>query len=253
MSHLTDADLVLYRQDEAPDRERIAAHLAACERCRTELDVLGRVLALVETDAAPVRDADYGAAVWNAIEARLDAPAPRARSWPTTWRGGCGGGAAGGARRRARRAPARGRSTAMPACGSSRQPRERPVLVAAVEDHLERTGLMLTELNNVQDGSDVQRGPRVGRGSRVCQPALSAIGGHRRRRADRTAARRSRARAARGRALARWRARHGGGRSKRCAAGSTRAVWPSRCGSRARSCARATGAEWRPRARRRAL
>jgi hypothetical protein len=155
MSHVSDADLVLYRHGDAPDRGRIEAHLAACDRCRTELDILSRVLALVEADIAPEPEPSYGVTVWNAIEARLDAAPTRAAfEWPTSWRGWL--------RLSAPPAAFAGAMAALllvvfggPAPVSRDVSREA-VLRAAVEDHLERTGLMLTELNNAQGAEDVE-------------------------------------------------------------------------------------------------
>jgi hypothetical protein len=183
MSHLTDADLVLYRQNEAPDQAAVAAHLESCARCRAELDTLSRVLALVETDTAPVREASYGVSVWNAIEARLDA-APPERGWsswlsfePTSVRGWlrvCAPPAAFAGAMAALlllvfsgRVPVTGPGTppdnlfGQPdgrhaAAPGPARPGGGEVLIAAVEDHLERTGLMLTELNNAEDGEDVR-------------------------------------------------------------------------------------------------
>lgn len=160
--HLTDADLVLYRQGDAPNRAAVAAHLASCAQCRGELETWSRVLALVEADPAPAPDAAYGVRVWNAIEARLDAPLPAGRiAWPVSWRGWlrwCAPPAAlAGAVAallfivvpRSPVAPAaRGPVSAAVEAGDE-------VLVAAVEDHLERTSLMLTELNNAEDVQDI--------------------------------------------------------------------------------------------------
>jgi len=156
MSHLTDADLVSYRQQDAPDHARIAAHLAACGRCRNELALLDRVLALVETETAPERDASYGVAVWNAIERRLDRPDPPRRAWwPSTW--------AGWARYCAPPAALAGAVAVLlavtygPRAGAPAAPSApgEAVLVAAVEDHFERTSLLLTELNNAEQDRDV--------------------------------------------------------------------------------------------------
>lgn len=155
--HLTDADLVLYRQDEAPDRTAIETHLAQCARCRQELETLSRVLALVEADHAPERPASYGVSVWNAIEPRLEgASSARGFAWPVSWRGWlrwCAPPAAlAGAVAALLLAVAPG-TTMAPV--TKAEPVRDAVLVAAVEDHLERTTLMLTELNNAEDGADV--------------------------------------------------------------------------------------------------
>lgn len=150
MHHLTDDELVLYRYDEAVDAATVEAHLAACARCRTELETLGRVLAEVDRDATPVRDASYGVSVWNAIEARLE-PAPDNQSalWPRSW--------GGWVRWTVPQAALAGAVVAalLVAFGVPGPARPAPaaqdaVLVGAVEDHLERTGLMLVELNNAE-------------------------------------------------------------------------------------------------------
>jgi hypothetical protein len=163
--HLSDADLVLYRQGDAPNGEAVAAHLASCAACRRELETWSRVLALVEADSAPEQDAAYGVRVWNAIETRLDAPAPARRvAWPVSWRGWlrwCAPPAALAVAVAALVMVVVPRSSIAPvapvaqAPAALADPAADTVLVAAVEDHLERTSLMLTELNNARDSEDV--------------------------------------------------------------------------------------------------
>ena len=156
--HLTDVDLVLYRQGDAPNGDAVAAHLATCAQCRRELDTWSRVLALVDAEPAPQPDAAYGLRVWNAIESRLESPAPARRlAWPLSWRGwvrwcappaALAGAVAALLFLVVPRAPVMPVATAPVAGGDT-------VLVAAVEDHLERTSLMLAELNNAEDPQDV--------------------------------------------------------------------------------------------------
>jgi hypothetical protein len=155
MSHVTDEALVLFRYDEAANQAAVKAHLDSCARCRRELATLTRVLAEVDRDAAPVHDADYGATVWRAIESRLDPPRPARTSWwPTSARGW--------ARWLAPQTALAGAlAAALFAAFHAPSPVPSPVrahdevLVGAVEDHLERTGLMLTELNNTDDAATV--------------------------------------------------------------------------------------------------
>jgi len=71
MKHMTEEELVAYREGETKGREAAAAHLQECAECRAELERIETVFAAL--DAVPVPDpgADYGQSVWQQIAPRL--------------------------------------------------------------------------------------------------------------------------------------------------------------------------------------
>lgn len=170
MAHVTEEELVAYRDREASDPEAVKAHLAACADCRETLATLDRLFATLDV---PVPDPGpaYEREVWARIQDRLAAE-PR-RSWRTGLGAWLLPQVALGAcvvlllvsivwleRPPARSTPAtvptqaaNGTDTAAPA----EQPQgaasiRNRVVMAAVGDHLQRAELMLTEFNNMDGG-----------------------------------------------------------------------------------------------------
>src|SRR2546427_8632854 len=79
MRHMTEEELIAYREGLASQRSAISQHLAACEECRAELQRIEAVLAALDTLPVPDPGADYGRRVWQQIAPRL--PEKRARWW----------------------------------------------------------------------------------------------------------------------------------------------------------------------------
>jgi predicted anti-sigma-YlaC factor YlaD len=178
MAHLTDEDLMSYREQESPvaDTAAIRAHLAACADCRANLATLDRLFAMMDVPV-PEPGPAYEREMWVRIQDRL-AEEPRGfghlnlgRSllpqlglaagvalllMGLFWFERPGGGATAPSRQMASAqagGTSVGPSKAVPASLPGEQAegaagiRSR-VLVAAVGDHLQRAELMLTELNN---------------------------------------------------------------------------------------------------------
>jgi hypothetical protein len=150
MTHLGEEDLVLHHYGEEPDPAATRAHLEACQACREELARLGRVLAAADV-AVPERGEDYGARVYQRLRFRLPARprrlAPRLAAWAAL---------------AASLVVAFliGRHTAAPPSGFSAPVRER-ILLVAVSDHLDRSGIVLAELAHAPaDGSADLSGER---------------------------------------------------------------------------------------------
>lgn len=148
MKHMMEEELIAYREGVARERAAIAQHLAACEKCRAELERIEMVLAALDTLPVPNPGDDYGRRVWQQIAPRL--PERPARWWQV-WL-------------EPRRLAAVGVLAALliaafitgrisrrdhltPDVANKEQIRER-VLVVAVGDHLGRTEMMLVELSN---------------------------------------------------------------------------------------------------------
>lgn len=77
MSHLTEEELILHYYSEEADVFAAEQHLDQCDDCRAHYASLQRVLNVVDTLPVPERGEDYGAEVWRRIERQL----PSRRHW----------------------------------------------------------------------------------------------------------------------------------------------------------------------------
>jgi hypothetical protein len=152
MNHLTDEELIAYRDGETRNREAFAAHLNECAQCQQEMARLDAVFAALNAMPVPDPGEDFGQRVWQQISPRL--PEKRHAWWQTLLRP-----------RRMILAGAMaalillafflGRFTKTSAPGNANvtanngKIRER-VLVVAVGDHLGRSEMVLMELANTE-------------------------------------------------------------------------------------------------------
>jgi hypothetical protein len=148
VTHLNDDDLVLLHYGE--DAGRARAHLEACPECAERLRLLGTTLALAGAPETPEPDDGFEARVWARLQPQLAAPAERVArpSWRPHWPR-----AAGLAALAASLAVAFLLGREFPSRPQPLSPavRER-VLLVAVDEHLERTRLVLLELSNAPAG-----------------------------------------------------------------------------------------------------
>jgi anti-sigma factor RsiW len=156
MKHMTEEELIAYREGVAEDRAVISGHLAACEECRGELARIEAVLAAL--DALPVPDpgADYGRRVWREIGPRL---AQKPGRWWQLWMEPRRL-AAGAVVALIVAAFVAGRFTNRDNPGDTiankEQVRER-ILVVAVGEHLGHSERMLVELSNAAPNGLAQK------------------------------------------------------------------------------------------------
>ncbi len=148
MKHMTEQELIAYREGVVEQRAAISTHLAACHECREELERIEAVLGALDT--LPVADpgADYGRRVWQQIASRLP---ERPDAWWQVWfqprRLAVIGAlavlivAAFVAGRITKRGPDKD------TIASTEQVRER-ILIVAVGEHLGHSERMLVELSN---------------------------------------------------------------------------------------------------------
>ena len=157
MKHMTEEELISYKEGVAAQRAVIAQHLATCEECRAELERIEAVLAALDTLPVPNPGDDYGRHVWQQIASRLpDRPARWWQVWLEPRRLATMGALAAiivaafftGWFLRDRRTP--------DAIANKEQIRER-VLVVAVGDHLSKSEMFLIELSNAQPNSSSQK------------------------------------------------------------------------------------------------
>ena len=157
MKHMTEEELIAYREGVAEQRGVIGDHLAACEECRGELERIEAVLAALDSLPVPDPGADYGRQVWQQIAPLL--PEKPERWWQVWFQ--------------PRRLAAAGavftlivvsflvgritkRDRTPDDIATERQVRER-VLVVAVGGHLGRSEMMLMELSNVAPANPAQK------------------------------------------------------------------------------------------------
>jgi hypothetical protein len=149
MNHIGEDQLALFYYGELAEAEAIENHLSGCESCRSEFRALQLVLNTVDSASVPERAADYGHAIWKQLEPRL-----AVRRWPPIplwwiWAPAVaalllGAFLAGSLWQRAR-APVVAKNQ------NNLQIRER-ILLVAVGYHLERSQIVLAELDNAPDG-----------------------------------------------------------------------------------------------------
>lgn len=149
MSHPDDDDLVLLHYSEEAGAET-RAHLETCGECRERLQRLGETLALARSPEVPEPDEGFEARVWARLQPRLAPPqvAWTGMSWRWLWPRAAGLGAVAAA---LVAAFLLGRGLAPRPQPLSPEVRERLLLVA-VDDHLERSRMVLVELANAPDG-----------------------------------------------------------------------------------------------------
>jgi len=150
MMHLTEEQLIAYREGETCNRETFAAHLKECPECRGELERIEAVFAALDAMPVPDPGEDFGRRVWQQIAPRL--PEKPARWWapffePHRLL------AFGGVAALVLLAFFIGRytrtSTTPPNVAGAGKTNER-VLVVAVGEHLGRSEMVLMELANAE-------------------------------------------------------------------------------------------------------
>jgi hypothetical protein len=153
MNHLSEEELILHYYSEEADAFVAEQHLDQCEECRAHYAGLQRVLNVVDSLPVPARGEEYGGQVWRRIEGRL----PSRRRWWSlegSWRWA---GAAAAFASLAIVAFMAGRMfprvnpkvpPVQTAANSADKQAGQRVLLVAVGDLLERSQMVLIELNH---------------------------------------------------------------------------------------------------------
>ena len=160
MNHLSEEELILHYYSEEADAFAAEQHLEQCEACRAYYASLQRVLNVVDTLPVPARSEEYGGEIWKRIESRI----PGRRRWwaiesPWRWAGAAAALAslavvaflAGRMFPKAESKPVAVQSASVTA---DKQAGQR-VLLAAVGDLLDRSQVVLIELNHANPADKV--------------------------------------------------------------------------------------------------
>ena len=157
MKHMTEQELIAFREGVADQRAVISDHLAACGECRSELERIEAVLAALDSLPVPDPGADYGTRVWQQIAPRL--PEKRERWWQM-WVEPRRLAAMGAVVALIIVAFVAGRMTrrdhSPDNIATREQVRER-ILVVAVGEHLGHSERMLVELSNAEPSDPAQK------------------------------------------------------------------------------------------------
>jgi len=158
MDHLDHESLILlHYREELPAGAR--EHLLACDHCRRELDLLGRVLTAVgEGVETPELEPSWEEQTWNRLRWKLDRRPRRTAAW---WSSLAAAAVlaiafiAGRAIERHAQPPAAAPSEARvssPAATVNAAARDR-ILLVVVADHLSRSERLFTEVKNAPAGT----------------------------------------------------------------------------------------------------
>jgi hypothetical protein len=149
MNHVSEEQLVLFYYGESADTGAIEEHLSVCEPCRSELRALQVVLNTVNSAPIPERPGGYGQALWKRIEPQLPTRKRRAAQRWWIWIPVMGAlllaAFIAGSLWQRRGAPLTTKTQ------NANQIRER-ILLVAVGEHLERSQMVLAEIENAPDG-----------------------------------------------------------------------------------------------------
>jgi hypothetical protein len=148
MKHLSEEDLVLIYYGEPQVPESARRHLAECAHCKSEADSLAQTLDLCNEWSVPARPPAFERSVWAQLAPQLEQDSRSRWIFPRLWLAAAatlvlliGAFLLG-----------RGSRTAAPSImtGLSNQARER-ILEISLADHLDRVGILLTEVSNTAD------------------------------------------------------------------------------------------------------
>jgi anti-sigma factor RsiW len=157
MKHMTEEELIAYREGLAEQRAGISEHLAACAECRAELQHIESVLTVLDKLPVPDPGPDYGRQVWKEIAPRL---AEKPVRWWQAWLEPRRLAAAGAVMALVISAFVAGRISKKHDLGdkvaTKEQVRER-ILVVAVGEHLGHSERMLVELSNAAPNNPKQK------------------------------------------------------------------------------------------------
>lgn len=158
MNHLSEQDLILLYYGESDEAEGARRHLQECPLCAQEAKALRETLELMDSLDIPEPRPGLERELWSKLAPEVSISARQSRGWGWKWRW----------------VPALGLAMALiallvnsrressPSAGLSDSARQR-ILAMSLADHLDRTQMLLTELENAQEAVPEALEPLRGR------------------------------------------------------------------------------------------
>lgn len=151
--HLTEDQLIQHYFAEGESLSAAERHLSECQACRTEFESIKATMNVLDAMEVPRRGEDYGAAVWTSVQHSLNLrPRPRWSMW-FSWQRLAAIGATASlivfAFVAGRQYPdSRPGSPSVATVAESGESARNRLLLVTLNDHLEQSQRMLTEMSN---------------------------------------------------------------------------------------------------------
>jgi hypothetical protein len=171
--HLSEEDLVLIYYNEPEARPIARAHLAECAECREAAERLSNTLNSCYEWQAPEPDPELARGVWAAIAPRLETSTATPKSrwrWPFMTLAAAAVLLLAFLAGRYSQKP-----TALAMSGLSTQAQRR-ILAISLADHLDRAGMLLTEVSNTDEPVDRLRAQDLVEEGRLMRQVLARQG-----------------------------------------------------------------------------
>ena len=150
MKHLTEEELMAYRDGEVVRRDEAGAHLKECDNCRKELERIEAVLQALDQFRVPDPGEDYERRVWQRLAPKL---AEKRARWWQMWLEPRRLATAGVLVALVAGAFIAGRVSkhnAPPMVAATKEQVRERILVVAVGEHLGKSEMVLVELANAE-------------------------------------------------------------------------------------------------------
>ncbi|HWF07740.1 MAG TPA: hypothetical protein VG297_04700 [Bryobacteraceae bacterium] len=152
MKHLTEEDLILFYYNEPGLAVESRRHAADCAECQAAVESLRRTLDLCNEWTVPEPDAEFERSTWAGLAPAITSEPRRRWFVPPMWVAAAAAVVLMAGAFALGRMSKSGHPRTPEMAGLSNQARER-ILEISLADHLDRAGMLLTEISNSDDSN----------------------------------------------------------------------------------------------------